>query len=361
MNTRKKWYIVCVVMAFSIIVSSQTSLPASPIDIDQVIKNVADRLESMQMKEGQSKGAWLSNTEFTGSITVGMIDAYHRVGESSYWSCAELAGQYILSTSDGHLYSDEALALARLSDSMDDPLDDTWRTEVSRFYADIKESAIGTEGYVDSYAELEPSAVALCLAEHVVAASSVGAEDIEVWRQGLIDTLSRIDGNCCFPVLALGSATWALAQTGPLDETLIDPLADKTSYWDMKKLKDLPDLLLSHQVPAEQSMAGCFYWRLDHSDGGLGVPVCGYTEDTIYAALGLIAAYRTAHTPREDVESAIGAARTALLNGVSPQGWVCERLSQEGLVCCVYAGEMLQVLCELGFLPENDPGVVSSK
>ena len=361
MNTRKKWCIVCVVMSFSIVVSTQTSLPASPIDVDQVIKNVADKLESTQTKEGESKGAWLNNIEFTGAITVGMVDAYHRVDESSYWSCAELAGQYILSTSDGHLYSDEALALTRLSDSMDDPLDNTWRTEVSHFYTEIKESSIGTEGYIALYAGAEPSAVVLCLAEHVVAAYTVGAEDIEIWRQGLIDTLSQIDGNCSFPVLALGSATWALAQTGPLDGTLIDPGGEKTSYWDMKKLEDLPDLLLSHQVPADQSMAGSFYWRLDHSDGGLGVPVNGYTEDTIYSTLGLVAAYQTAPVPREDVKSAIVAAQTALLNGVTPQGWVCERLSQEGLVCCVYAGEMLQVLCELGFLSENDPSVVSLK
>lgn len=361
MNTKKKWCIVCVVMSFSVVVSSQTPLSASAIEMDQAITTVADRLETAQMKNGENTGAWLDNIEFTGAITVGMVDAYNRMGESSYWSCAELAGQYILSISDGHLYSDEALALTRLSDSMTDPLDNPWRTEVSRFYADIKDSSIGTQGYIDFYDELEPSAVVLCLAEHTVAAFTVGAEDIEIWRRGLIDTLSQINGNCSFPVLALGSATWALAQTGPLDQTLIDPFADKTSYWKSKKLEDLPGLLLSHQVPADQPMAGSFYWRLDHSDGGLGVAVSGYTEDTIYATLGLIAAYQTALGPREDVESAIIAARTTLLDGVCPQGWVREHLSQEGIACCVYAGEMLQVLCELGYLSENDPDIASSK
>lgn len=348
MKIKEKWGIIYVVMFFSIVVSIQTHLMASLVDIDEAVKVVADRLESEQVKESENKGTWLDNMEFTGSITVGMVDAYNRTGENSYWASAELAGDYILRISNGNLYSDEALALTRLSDFATDPLNNIWRTTVSNFYSNIKQSSSGTQDYIALYEGLEPSAVVLYLAEHVVAAYSVGAEDIEIWRQSLVDWLSQVDDDCSFPVLALGSATWALAQTGRLDETLIDPSGEGTSYWNLKRLENLPSLLLSHQVPEGQPMAGSFYWRFDHGDGGWSIPISGFTEDTIYATLGLAAFYYANPVQNDsNLESALSAARSALMNSISPKGWVWEHLSQNGIVCCVYAGEMLQVLCEL--------------
>lgn len=359
-NSKKT--IQCII-CFSVVMVIQSRLFASPVDT--AIKALANRLEAKQTKIGENKGTWHGETDFTGSITVGMVDACSCIGLSSYWECAELAGHYILGASGGNFYADEALALMRLSEFAQDPYDNVWRTAVSNFYSEIHSSALGTLGYISFYSGLEPSIVVLCLAEHVVSAHKVGAEDVEIWRQSLLDWLPSIDDSCYFPVLSLGAATWALAQTGPLDETLIDPLKTGTSYWSLRKLEDLPALLLSHQVPSEEPMAGSFYWRFDHHNVGSEIPACGYTEDAIFATLGLIAAYQANPTQENlDLESAIGAARIALLKGISPEGVVREHLSQEGLIYFVYAGEMLQVLSELNILGDNDLVVaqtVSSK
>jgi hypothetical protein len=141
--------------------------------------------------------------------------------------------------------------------------------------------------------------------------------------------------------MALGIATWALAQTGPLDNTLIKPSGEGAPYWDGKMLKDLPNLLLSHQVAEGQPDAGSFYWQFTHSEGDLN----NCTEDTIFATLGLTATSQ-GH-PDPNLDSAILAAREALLGGVTSEGMVWERLSQEGEIYCAYAGEMIQALTAL--------------
>jgi hypothetical protein len=48
-----------------------------------------------------------------------------------------------------------------------------------------------------------------------------------------------------------------------------------------------------------------------------------------------------------DFESRIGAARQALLQGVDEEGFVFEHLSLVGETRYAYAGEMLQVLCQV--------------
>ena len=145
------------------------------------------------------------------------------------------------------------------------------------------------------------------------------------WRPGLIEWLSRIDDSCGFPVMALGAAKFTLAQTASLDEVFISPSGEGAPYWNDKKLADLPlDLLLSHQVAEGQPCAGSFYWQFQHDDSGLN----GYMEDTISPALGLVAVPWA--NSDLDLGAAILVAREVLLCGISSEGILWERLSQEG-------------------------------
>jgi len=315
------------------------------LPLGDTIEATADRLEAEQIKAGINVGIWPQEAEFTGSIAAGMVSAYEFTCNCAYKSSAELAGEYIIWSAQGNFYGDEAFALTRLSDVATDPCDNPWRTAVSDFYYDVK-NKVGTEAYISQFAGSEPSTAVFYLANHVVAAYYVNAEDKQIWRQGLIDYLADVDDNSVFPVGGIGIATWALAQTGPLDETLIDPSGTGAPYWNLKKLSDLPGLLLSHQVPAGQLYAGSFYWRFDHTNGGSPSNVAaGYTEDAIFGTLGLSAAYRA--NPDTNVDVAILAARQALLSGIYEGGKVYEHLWQKDTLHYAYAGEMLEVLGEL--------------
>ncbi len=332
---------------------------ALALSVEECVTVVADRLEADQIHQGVHIGSWPEEASFTGGIVAGMVDAYKATGQSTYKVSAELGGNYIFWQSQGNLYDNEALALTRLSTIAEDPADNVWRSTVSSFYKGVKYDFEGsTNAYICSYAGLDPSIVVSYLANHVIAADYVSANDRKIWRQGLISWLSHVDDSCIFPVMALGAATWALAQTGPLDQTLIDPFGNGAACWNMKRLKDLPGLLLSHQVPSGQPGAGEFYWRFDHGDGGSAeLRSRGYTEDAIFGTLGLIAVSKAGPALDEpDLAQAILSAREALVGAISPDGVVWELLSQEGSVYYVYAGEMLTVLGELGvFFAKSDP------
>jgi len=333
------------------------------LPIDQAITAIADRLVAEQVKGGVYVGSWPEESGFTGAIAAGMVEAYKATGQSTYRASAELGGNYILRQSQGNLYDNEALALTCLSAIAKDPASNTWRSAVGHFYAAIQNDLEGgTHAYISLYAGLDPSTVVIYLANHVVAAHYVDAKDKKIWRQGLISWLSHVDDSCVFPVMALGAATWALAQTGPLDQTLIDPFGNGASYWNMRRLEDLPELLLSHQVANGQPGAGGFYWRFDHGDGGSGESQSsGYTEDTIFGTLGLIAASRANPGLNElNLASAILSAREALLDGVSSAGTIWELLSHEGATYYLYAGEMLTVLGELESFYSQESDVEAS-
>jgi hypothetical protein len=323
---------------------SQTLLVAS--SIGEAIRTVADRLRTEQITEGLNAGSWPDEASFTGSIVAGMVSAYELTCESAYRSSAELGGDYVLSAAQGNFFGDEAFALTRLSQITADPGDNSWRTAVADFYHDIKFAGGGTDGYIAGFKDFEPSTAAFYLAHHVVAACYVEAEDRQIWRQGLIDVLSSVDDSCSFPVMAAGVATWALALTGPLDETVIDPSGQGAAYWDGRKLADLPELLTSHQVPDGRPNAGSFYWQFGHADDSPS----GFTEDTIFSTCGLVVCSWA--SPDPGLDSAVLAARAVLLDGISAEGKVSEHLSQEGLTYYAYAGEMLEVLGAI-VIPED--------
>jgi hypothetical protein len=319
-----------------------------PMPIGEAIGVIADRLEAEQIKSGGSAGIWPGEALYTGSIVGGMVSAYELMGDPNYRTSAELGGDYILWAAQGEFYGDEALALKRLSQIASDPCDNLWRTAVSDFYCAVKNDVNGTEGYISQFIGTEPSTAVFYLANYVVAAYYVDAEDKQIWREGLISYLAQVDDDTSdFPVLALGIATWSLAQTGDMNDTLIDPNDDGRPYWDGVTLADLPGLLLGHQVPPGIQDAGSFYWRFDHGYGGSASAVSGYTEDTIFGTLGLVAAFRA--NPDFDIEEPILAARQVLLGGVYEGGVVYEHLWLKGAIYYTYAGEMLQVLSE--FIP----------
>jgi len=329
------WFLITTLIV-GIFSSNALALP-----ISEAVQAIADRLVVEQMQEGDSRGIWPEEADFTGSIVAGMADAYELTSESAYKASAEFGGDYIFLSAQGSFYGDEAFALTRLSQIATDPCNNAWRTAVDFFYFSVKHDFGNTKEYIDRFIGTEPSTAVFYVANHVVAAYFVDAEDREIWRQGLIDWLARVDDSSEFPVMALGIATWALAQTGPLDETLIDPSGEGAPYWKGKKLADLPGLLLSHQVASGLPGAGSFYWQFQHD---VDAPN-GYTEDTIFPTLGLVAASWA--NPDLDLDSAILAAREVLLGGISWDGIVRERLSQEGEFYYAYAGEMLQVLAAL--------------
>jgi hypothetical protein len=317
-------------------------------DIKKAIIAIATRLNLAQIKNCEFKGSWPNEADCTGSMVAGLVGAYEVTGDITFKTSAELGGNYIIDTANGNSCGDEAFALSRLSQISNSPLDNPWREVLSNFYQIIKINVDGTQGYISQFAAVQPSTAMFHLANHVVAAYYVNAEDKDIWRQSLITYLARIDDSSSdHPVMALGIATWALANTGPLDNTLIDPNGQGTFYWREKKLADLPSLLLSHQVCDGEPYTGCFYRWLDYGNGETENPINGYTEDTIFATLGLISASRV--NPQLHLDSAVLAACKALLEGINDEGKVFESLWIHDYDCYTFGGEMLQVLAEYAF------------
>jgi hypothetical protein len=348
-------------IGFICLIVVSLKMPLQAFTIGEAANAITNRLEVKQLKgdaNGVYAGSWPGEADFTGSIVAGIAGTYEMTWKSDYKSSAELGGDYILLWSQGSFYGDEAFALTRLSQIATDPCNNNWRTAVASFYNNVKKSSGSTNGYISNFQlYYEPSTAVLYMANYVIAAYYVNAVDKQIWRKGLIDWLSKVDDSSDFPVLAMGVATWALAQTGPMDKTLINPSANNSSYWYMVKLSDIPNLLLSNQVSIGRPGEGSFYWQFKHT--GNDPNGYGYTEDAIFGTLGLTAIAKADpnHDPR--IDSAILAARESLLNGISPDGRVWWQLSQKGAFYNVYSGEMLQVLRDLSIPGDiNLDGVV---
>jgi hypothetical protein len=151
--------------------------------------------------------------------------------------------------------------------------------------------------------------------------------------------------------MTLGIATWALSQTGPMDDTRIDPFGlTGNSYWKDVTLGDLPDLLSTHQVLSGE-YAGSFYVRFDHAVPGPGYEAAGYTEDTIFGLLGLIGANAIEATDdvndlSRDFEDEIQNAREVVVKSVHLSGLVQEHIWLGTHMYYLFAGELLQTLSE---------------
>lgn len=296
---------------------------------------------------GQSgNGAWAGAEAYTGSIVSGMVNAYQVTGTGSYRSTAENGGNYILdSTGYGTgsflgFYGDEAYGLTRLSEVSSNPGNNSWRSAVSNFYVSVQNQ--GTTNYINGllsgYSEF--SQPLIYLSHHALAADYVGAADKGIWRQAVIDTLGQLTDNDVFPVQGFGAAVWAFSQTGSgLDNTVVST----TGVFANKQLDELPGILAGHQV-GSGTYGGSFYWRFDHTNGGNPIyhPE-GYTEDTVFGALGLMGA-------NEDIlfdySNEIFDARGVLVSGIFSDGAVYDHIWDPSFSNYAYVGETLQVIPE---------------
>ncbi|MCD6394836.1 MAG: hypothetical protein J7M40_15200 [Planctomycetes bacterium] len=310
---------------------------AQATDLHTTITLAADGLVDNQNEDGY----WQGETEFTGSIVLGLINAYEATGNDDYKTAAELGGANILYARGGNYYGDDTYALAKLSEISDNPDNNSWRDELITFYnVRVKNGEGSTAGYLDDYASTEPSNAVFYIAHHVHAAYYVNALDKVLWRNALIDYLSEVsDSTADYPVLALGAATWALAATGPLDSTPVRTPPGGQPFWIGVTLADLPDLLQSRQVPDGEDYAGSFYWLFGETTE---TPKSGYTEDTVFAILGLIAVSQAGISGSYD--PTILTARDILPIGVYSGGAVYEHIWLTGQQYHAFAGEMLQAL-----------------
>ncbi len=289
-------------------------------------------------------GFWPGEETHTGSIVAGLIDAYVLVGDEDFKTAAQEGADHIRHLSGGNFYGDEAYALACMARTHSADPGARCRVALESFYARVQcRPGGGTRGYLALLCEQSmPSEAVFYVADFTVAAFSIDANDKGIWREGLLRCLARIDDTTAeFPVRSLGMAVWALACTGPLDDAAVDPAGEGQSCWRGKTLAELPELLLGHWI-AEGDMAGSFYKRFDHGNGGVG-PVAGYTEDTVFGALGLAAARSVLAT--HDMNAVLGRVREVLLACIDgATGEVYGHLWLTDDECCLYAGEVLQAL-----------------
>jgi len=319
------------------------------VPVDEAARTVAAHLEQSQSKGDLTLGPWLSETMLTGPATTGMVCAYEWMGDPVYRQAAERGGRYILwiSVVADDMLGDEVYAFVRLSETSGNPNDNMWRTTLVDFFASLRRNGGSTEDFVEQvFTGVDLSTATFYIAHYTMGAYYVNDPDKKIWRDILIRYLSRVDDKSAFPVMALGVATWALAKTGPLDDRTVGAYG-QAKCWEGVLLRDLPGILLSHQVPQGAAFGGSFYWRFDHA-AGIDSREAGHTEDAIYGALGLTAAASSDDTEDEVLEQAIVAVRSALLEGCGPDGRVYGLLSLEGQSYHAYAGEMLQALWETG-------------
>lgn len=317
---------------------------------EEAVDLLATRLDQTQIKDGPDAGSWPLETLFMGPMVTGMACAYEWTGDPAYQASADLAGARIieLGIAQGNLLGDEAYAFVHLSEISDDPNHNEWQNALVDFFLSPRKNhnEATTSEYLRAFDGLEPSTATFYLAHYLVAADYVKDQDTDVYRQALISHLSRVDDDASFPVMSLGVATWALVTTNtaadrPITSYEVLPYAP----WEGVTVGDLPEMLASHQVPEGEPFAGSFYWRFDHTDGGTGGVVAGYTEDAVFGTLGLIAvASKSADGGTEEADQAITAAQTALLEGIAENGQVYGHLSRQGATYNTFSGEMLQVL-----------------
>ncbi|MBI9017254.1 MAG: hypothetical protein JEZ07_08350 [Phycisphaerae bacterium] len=313
---------------------------AFAVNPEIAVETVADYLLDNQ----NANGSWPGSADFTGSVVPGMTRAYQITGNTAYLASAQLAGNFILSIAGGNFLGDEAYALTRLSEVSTNPGINQWRTALGVFYAAVKNSEYGTDGYIDLIEEdqEDPSDALFFIAHHTVAAFYVDASDRYVWRVRLIEVLSRIqDGQSGYPVGSLGLAVWALVQTGLMDDTYVDPSAPSGSYWTGVKLNQLEGLLKGHIV-LSGTFAGSAYWRFDHGNGGFIQDIAGYTEDSVFATKGFAALQKKSAGSVTEIR--LKSVQDKLTAGIENDGSVQYSIFNNGQTEYVWAAETLAVL-----------------
>ena len=345
------------IAAVTALVLAQTPIgfSATPTNTQQAITMVAEQLFQSQIIVGLDAGSWRNEQGYTGSIVAGLVDAYQLTGNNDYKDAAELGGNWILENSlTCDFYGDEAYALTKLSHISCDPNNNPWRSALEEFFTCVHNQPAyppynvkGTDGYIQAFADgTDVTTAVFYLSHFTVAAYDVNAIDKSVWRTYLIGYLAYVQDDPngeLLPVLALGVATWALAETGPLDNTPIFPYPSGSPAppWTGKKLNDLPAFLQSQRADINvYPSGGNFYWRFDHNYG------LGYTEDDIFGIMGLVSGQKSLSTTIYNYD--IDLVRSKLLNAVDPNtGEVWAHVDWDLISCYTYAhmaGEFLTVI-----------------
>jgi hypothetical protein len=314
-----------------------------PIPLGDALGAVADDLVSNQVSSAAPfSTGWPGMENYNGAITLGMVSAYNIFGVGSYGYSAKAGAGWLYHDSIVRTpLGDSVLAWDALGVSEYEYGIGVWSDVAASFFDNVQTfTPSEAAGYVASFGGDAGSTV-YYLANLTVAAYGVDAPQKDVWRQGLVQALNAVnDDSALFPVQAIGTATWALATTGPLDSTLInsDPNAP---IWGGVALSDLPDVLVSHQVPDGGYDAGSFFWRIDHTAGGLDVVAEGYTSDAIFATLGLFAAADSDPNIVPGLQGPIVEAIKAVIGALGDDGIVYEHLSLGGEASYVYSAQML--------------------
>jgi len=259
------------------------------------LKKVADWLVQNQRVFG-AWGNYLIDFNYNGPIIAGLSQAYKITDDITYKESAELAANFTILFSNLNFLGDEAYGLAKLGKDTDN---DVYIDVIRNFY-----NGLDTYSYIRGYNDTTAEKATFYISFHAVASYMVDANDAGIWRESILEYLPQVyDDLSYFPVMTLGVATWALAKTGPMDDTLIDPLLSKgVPYWEDVKLSDLPDILSTHQVLSGEHK-GSFYVRFDHTAPGPGFYESGYTEDTIFGLFGLIASNKYRKGDNQDNEA----------------------------------------------------------
>ncbi len=309
------------------------------------VKAATSRLVLGQLQSGPREGSWAGEEEYTGSIVVGLVNAYAMTCDEDARVAAIAGGNYVLRTAAGNYYGDEAYALMCLSQmSPEGPLS-VWHAALEDFYRRVSlRPQNGTRGYIAQFERTDPSIAVFYLAHHTVAAFHVDAEDKDIWREALVDHLIRVDDDsAASAVMALGTATWAFATTGWWDDALLDPEGKGASCWQTRTFDGLAELLLTHRI-IEGELAGSFYWRFDHSPVA-GGPPGGYTEEMVSSALGLAAGSLLDDDP--EVAWVSRQLRDLLVGSIGADGGVRQHLTLGGQAYYSEIGRVLQALAGL--------------
>lgn len=311
MFPKKMSNVVAVMLMVTVLLSTSTFAlqPNAPQSTSEAVNRVANRLVATQVQTGTYKGAWPSiggvpAGTFTGTMASGLADAYWLTCNPVYKTAAEKAGTFIWSNAPGcSLFYDEAYAFMQLSQIACDPSDNQWRTSLVDFYTCLESQPPhpdygykeGTELFIAQIEEvLSPCFATFEVAYYTVVAYYIDTPDKAFWREKLIDLLESANADNGQQIFTLGAATWALAQTGDLDETSI--FVGSGSWGGFTggaafKLQQLPPLLASYQLSAAAPTYGNQFYSI-YSPPNPGFS--GWTETNMYAAMGLAAATKYA-------------------------------------------------------------------
>lgn len=338
---------------FAIIALSAYCAFAAPVNSGEAISAIGQRLVD-------NSSTWIAGEPaYRGQNMLALIEAYRKTSDSDYLTAAQDAADAIYSATYGGYYGlngDEAGAYAELADVSGE----TYNHHIlNYFYNDY--IAYYTGGLSAYYDDLESqilagggdkSSLVYYLAAYFRGASasvaSVPSADLAEWKGALISNLQALtDNNGFAPVMAVGAAVWALAQSGGLDDT--------TVVWEDVTLKDssvvdvtvasLPAFLATRlieetdqfyipgtgwQALSPNPYAGGFYQGLAYQEVG------GFTADSAMALLGIAKAINTYNDwsasqgsfsiTKAQLEAVRDVARAALLQGISDTGVVYNHL-----------------------------------